>query len=242
MVDRPTGTVTFLFTDIEGSSQLAQQHPEAMPALLARHHAILHHAIEDHHGYVFHIVGDAFHAAFYTVGDALHAALDAQRALLREPWAPAPVKVRMGINTGAAQAGAAEERDADYTGYLTLTRVERVMSLAHGGQILLSNASAELVRSELPDGVTLRDLREHRLKGLLNPEHIWQVDVPDLPYEFPPLESLNAIPNNLPQPLTSFVGREREVADVKRLLATTRLLTLTGAGDHALACSCAMAY
>ena len=230
MSSPPTGTVTFLFTDIEGSTTLAERFRVEMPALLTRHHAILRQAIASHSGYIFQIVGDAFHAAFYTVGDALNAALDAQRALLHEPWTPAPIKVRMGINTGAAQAGATADRDADYTGYLTLTRVERVMSLANGGQILLSNASAELLRSELPDGVTLRDLREHHLKGLLNPEHIWQVDAPDLPHEFPPLESLNAIPNNLPQPLTSFVGRERELAEIKQLLLTTHLLTLTGPG------------
>lgn len=230
MTDLPSGTVTFLFTDIEGSTRLAQQYPHAMPALLARHHAILHQAIEAHHGYVFQIVGDAFHAAFYTVSDALSAALGAQRALVHEPWNPVAVKVRMGINTGRAEAGATEERAGGYTGYLTLTRAERVMSLANGGQILLSNASAELVRGELPADAVLRDMQEHRLKGLLNPERIWQVDTPDLPHEFPQLASLNEVPTNLPQQLTSFVGREKEIAELKKLLQTTRLVTLTGSG------------
>lgn len=106
----PTGTVTFLFTDIEGSTKLAQQYPDSMPALLARHNAILHQMIEAHNGYVFQIIGDSFHAAFYTARDALQAAVDAQRMFVREPWSPAAVKVRMGINTGVAQAGAVEER------------------------------------------------------------------------------------------------------------------------------------
>lgn len=230
MSNLPSGTVTFLFTDIEGSTKLAQQYPDAMPALLARHHAILHQTIQAHNGYVFQIIGDSFHAAFHTVRDALQAAIDAQRLLVNEPWNPAAVKVRMGINTGGAQAGAIEERAGGYSGYLTLTRAERVMSAACGGQILMSHASAELVRGELPQGVTLRDLQEHRLKGLPNPERIWQVDAPDLPHDFPPLTSINAIPNNLPLQLTSFIGRERELAEIKQLLMTTHLVTLTGSG------------
>src|SRR5687768_4232342 len=147
----PTGTVTFLFTDIEGSTKLAQEHPDAMPALLARHHEILHQSIQAHNGYVFQIIGDAFSAAFHTASDALKAALNAQQALSCEAWDPALIKVRMGIHTGAAQAGAIEDRAGGYVGYLTLTRVQRVMSLAHGGQILLSNAATELVRGELPE-------------------------------------------------------------------------------------------
>ena len=226
----PSGTVTFLFTDIEGSTSLAQQFPAELPALLARHHAILHESIARHNGHVFQITGDAFCAAFYTAGDALKAALDAQRGLQHETWHPAPIKVRMGIHTGAAQAGAIEERAGGYVGYLTLTRVQRVMSTAYGGQVLLSNPTAELVRGELPVDVTLRDMGEHRLKGLLNPEHLWQMVAPDLRQDFPPLQSLNAIPNNLPVQLTSFVGREQELREVKRLLGEQRLVTLTGPG------------
>lgn len=226
----PSGTVTFLFTDIEGSTKLAQEYPDAMPALLSRHHAVLQNAIASHNGHVFQIVGDAFHAAFYTVGDALAAALDAQRELLHELWDPAPVKVRMGIHTGAAQAGVLDERAGGYVGYLTLARAQRVMSVASGGQVLVSNATAELARADLPKGVVLRDLREHRLKGLLNPEHIWQVDAPGLPQEFSPLPSLNAIPNNLPVQLTSFIGREKEIEQVKGELTSHHLVTLTGSG------------
>ncbi len=230
MPDFPTGTVTFLFTDIEGSTSLAQQFPAEMPTLLARHHAILREAIETHHGHVFQIIGDAFCAAFHTAPDALQAALDAQRGLQSESWNPAPIKVRMGLHTGAAQAGAIEERAGGYVGYLTLTRVQRVMSTAYSGQVLLSNPTAELVRGELPADVTLRDMGEHRLKGLLNPEHLWQLVAPDLWQDFPSLQSLNAIPNNLPVQLTSFVGREHEIAEVKQELAEHRLVTLTGSG------------
>jgi predicted ATPase/class 3 adenylate cyclase len=230
MPDLPTGTVTFLYTDIEGSTLLAQQFPAELPDLLARHHAILHQAIQVHYGHVFQITGDAFCAAFHTAADALKAALDAQRGLQQEAWHPAPIKARMGLHTGSAQAGAIEERAGGYVGYLTLTRVQRVMSTAHGGQVLLSNPTAELVRGELPTDVSLRDTGEHRLKGLLNPEHLWQLVAPDLRQDFPPLQSLNAIPNNLPVQLTSFIGREKDIAEVKRLLSAARLVTLTGSG------------
>jgi|SRR5579859_98944 len=230
MSTHPTGTVTFLFTDIEGSTSLAQQYPEALPALLARHHAIVSQAIEAHNGFVTQIIGDAFCAAFHTAPDGLRAALHAQRALQREDWSPAPVRVRMGIHTGMAQAEAVGAVAEGYIGYITLARAQRVMSTAQGQQILLSNTSAELVRGELPAGVSLLDLGEHRLKGLLNPEHIWQVVAPDLRQDFPPLPTLNAIPNNLPIQLTSFIGRDKEMAEVRRGFATTRLLTLTGVG------------
>jgi class 3 adenylate cyclase len=200
----PTGTVTFLFTDIEGSTKLAQQYPEALPALLARHHEILHQAIQAQNGYVFQIIGDAFCAAFHTAPEAFKAALAAQRALICEPWNPAPVKVRMGIHTGAAQAGAIEDRAGGYVGYLTLTRVQRIMSTAYGRQILLSNSTAELVRGELPKQVALRDMGEHQLKGLVNPDHLWQLLAPDLPADFPSLQSLKTIPNNLPVQLTKY--------------------------------------
>jgi predicted ATPase/class 3 adenylate cyclase len=230
MMILPSGTVTFLFTDIEGSTALAQQYPAELPVLLARHHAILHQAIETHNGHVFQITGDAFCAAFHTASDALQAALDAQRGLQHETWNPAPIKVRMGLHTGTAQAGAIEDRAGGYVGYLTLTRVQRVMSAAHGGQVLLSNPTAELVRGDLPADVTLRDMNEQRLKGLLNLEHLWQLVAPDVQQDFPALQSLNAIPNNLPVHLTSFIGREKEIAEVRQELTEHRLVTLTGSG------------
>ena len=226
----PTGTVTFLFTDIEDSTGLAQQHPVEMPSLLAQHHSILRQSIQAFHGHVFRIVGDAFCAAFFTATDALHAALQAQRQLQQAAWHPVALKVRMGIHTGPAQAGGAEEVAGGYTGYLTLTRAQRVMSIAYGGQVLISSTSAELLHGELPEGVELRDMGEHRLKGLLNPEHLWQVTAPDLLSEFPAIQSLNAVPNNLPLQLNSFIGREHELAQTKKLLANTHLLMLIGPG------------
>jgi predicted ATPase/class 3 adenylate cyclase len=225
MNNLPTGTVTFLFTDIEGSTKLAQEHPALWESLRERHHAILQSAMEAHNGYVFQIIGDAFCAAFHNVKDGLDAALDAQRKLQAEAWDKTPIRVRMGLHTGAA-----ELHGSDYRGYLTMARVQRVMSTANGRQILISNASAELIRGEFPEGITLRDMKENRLKGLLNPEHLWQVITADLPQDFPPLETLNNIPNNLPIQVTSFVGREKEITEVKQLLSTTRLLTLTGSG------------
>src|SRR5512136_3363396 len=136
----------------------------------------------------------------------------------------------MGINTGVAQAGSNADGSGGYTGYSTLARAQRVMSAAHGGQVLLSNASAEQARDELPQGVTLRDMGEHRLKGLTQPEHLWQIVAPDLVSEFPPLPSLSTIPNNLPVAFTSFIGREREIGEIKGLLNEAHLVTLTGPG------------
>ncbi len=225
MSNIPTGTVTFLFTDIEGSTQLAQAHPATWEAMRARHHAILNDAIAASDGYIFQSIGDAFCAAFHTAQDGLHAALAAQRALQREPWDETPIKVRIGLHTGAA-----EFRDGDYHGYLTLVRVQRTMSVAHGGQVLLSDASAALLRGQLADDLKLREMGEHRLRDIITPERLWQIVAPDLLQDFPPLSSLNIIPNNLPIQVTSFIGREREIAEVKRLLGTTRLLTLTGSG------------
>ena len=228
----PTGTVTFLFTDIEGSTNLAQNYPDEMNSLLERHNTILRQSIEAHNGVVFRITGDAFACAFHTGRDAVDAALEAQRKLLREAWHPTSVKVRMGIHTGAAQAEARMDLGDGYAGYLTLTRVQRVMSAAHGGQVLLSSASAELVRGQLPGDVTLRDMGEHRLKGLVNPERLWQLVAPGLVAEFPPLLSLNKIPNNLPAQPTTLIGREAELSEILQRMNSegVRLLTLTGPG------------
>lgn len=225
MDNLPSGTVTFLFTDIEGSTKLAQGHPDKWEALQQRHHAILQSTIDEHNGFVFQIIGDAFCAAFHTAIDGLSTAIDAQRKLQTENWDGTPVKVRMGLHTGSAELIGNE-----YHGYITLARAQRVMSVAYGGQILLSNASAELIHNELPEGITLRDMKEHRLKGLLNPERLWQIVAPDLQQDFPPLQSFNEIPNNLPVQLTSFVGRENEIAELKQELEAHRLVTLTGSG------------
>ena len=213
------------FTDIEGSTKLAQEHSDAMPALLARHHEILNQAIQAHNGYVFQIIGDAFCAAFHTASDGLNAAIDAQRQLQNENWGETPVKVRMGFHTGEA-----EKRGTIIAGISHLARVQRVMSAAYGGQILLSNATAELIRGQLPEDVTLRDMKENRLKGWTTSEHLWQVVSTELQQDFPSLSTLNSIPNNLPIQVTSFVGREHEIAELKQSLTKTRLVTLTGSG------------
>jgi predicted ATPase/class 3 adenylate cyclase len=225
MPDLPTGTVTFLFTDIEGSTQLWERYPTAMKIALARHDELLRQTIEANAGYVFKTVGDAFCAAFPTASAALLAALMAQRAFDKETWGETgPLRVRMALHVGAA-----EERDGDYFGP-PLNRVARLLSAGHGGQILLSAAVQELIRDQLPTEIVLRDMGEHRLKDLVRPEHVFQIIVPDLPDDFPPLKSLDVLPNNLPIQLTSFIGREKEMAEVKQLLLTARLLTLTGSG------------
>jgi predicted ATPase/class 3 adenylate cyclase len=222
----PSGTVTFLFTDIEGSTKLAQQYPDAMPVLLARHHEILNRCMQTHHGFVFQIVGDSFSAAFHSASDALNAALETQRSLHNESWSPTPIKVRMGIHTGAAQLSI----DNQYSGYATLASTQRIMSAGHGGQILLSGATRELVRDSLPTDANLLDLGEKRLKDLLRPEHLYQLNIPGLPSIFPALKTLDAFLNNLPTQLTTFIGREKEIVELKGELDEHRLVTLTGSG------------
>jgi predicted ATPase/class 3 adenylate cyclase len=221
----PTGTVTFLFTDIEGSSRLWENHTDAMAVALARHDAILQDTVHARGGHVFKTIGDAFCVAFPVAADALEAAVAAQRLLRDEPWEEIEIlRVRMGLHTGSA-----ESRDGDYFGPV-LNRVSRLLAAAHGGQVLLTLATEELVRDHLPDGVTLRDLGERRLRDLNRPERVFQVVAADLPSDFPALRSLEIFPNNLPVQLTSFIGREKEMDEVKRLLGTTHLLTLTGTG------------
>src|SRR5438552_2182425 len=228
--DLSIGTVAFLFTDIESSTKRSEHHPEAMKAAVERHDAILRHAIEANSGYVFRTEGDAFRAAFSTAPQALQAALDAQHALYVEPWREeiAPLRVRMALHTGAV-----EIRDGDYVGP-SLNRMARLLSAAHGGQALLSMATEQLVRDNLPPGVTLRDLGEHHLKDLIRPERIFQLVAPgapwNLPSDFPPLKTLDNRPNNLPIQVTAFIGREKEVAAVCGLLRLpeTRPLTLSG--------------
>ena len=223
----PSGTVTFLFTDIEGSTKLWEQHPDAMKAALARHDAILRQAIAANNGHIIKTTGDGIHAVFETAVKAAAASLAAQQALHAEAWdeiSPQAVRVRMGLLTGEA-----ELRDGDYYGSV-LNRAARLMSIGHGGQILISNTTADLLRDGLPANTKLCDLGEHRLKDLVRPEHIYQLAHPSLPSEFPPIKSLDSLPNNLPVQLTSFIGREKEIAEIKGLLNAARLVTLTGSG------------
>lgn len=184
MTELPAGVVTFVFTDIEGSTRLWEQYPQAMRAALACHDAILRLAIEAHDGVIFGTAGDAFYAAFSSAPAALAAALAAQRALCTQAWEEVgALRVRIALHSGAA-----ELRDGDYFGP-PLNRVARLLAAGHGGQTLLSLATQELVRDHLPPGVVLRDLGEHYLKDLTQPEQIFQLVAADLPADFLPLRT-----------------------------------------------------
>jgi predicted ATPase/class 3 adenylate cyclase/Tfp pilus assembly protein PilF len=219
--------MTFLFTDIEGSTRLWESQADSMRRSLARHDEILRKSIEARGGYVFKTVGDAFCAAFETASDCLDASIDAQLALASEPW-----EVRGGIRARMAlHSGTAEEREGDYFGP-TLNRVARLLGIAYGEQVLVSLVTEELLRDILPAEVALRDLGEHRLKDLMHPERVFQVQRPGLRAEFPALKSLDSRPNNLPTQPTPFLGRARELALVEGLLGdeAVRVLSLTGPG------------
>ena len=216
MNELPSGIVTFLFTDIEGSTRLIEQHPDAMKEGLARHHTLLQHAIGAHHGHVFHVVGDGFCSAFEHAGDALGAALDAQRALHEQSWGEiGALRVRMGLHTGAAEA-----REGEYISSLTLARTQRVAAAGHGGQTLLSSAAAERVGPELPAGTTLRDMGACKLRGLAETEILYQLVAADLPSEFPPLrvEDAGASPAAPLRELVrgQLVGRAAETQQLKQ--------------------------
>ncbi len=224
MIDSSAIT-TFLFTDIESSSMLWENHPERMGSALARHDRILRDAVLRHHGVVVKSTGDGMHAAFEDPRDALAATIDLQAALGESlPDGMLALRVRCGMH-----AGVIERRDGDYFGS-AVNRAARIMNAAHGGQVLLSQTVAHLVRDRLPDGVGLRDLGAVRLRDLSGAENLFQVEHASLRLAFPPLRSLEAVPNNLPQQVTTFLGREREQAEVKTSLAKSRLLTLTGIG------------
>ena len=223
----PTGTVTFLFTDIEGSTKLWEKYPEAMKSALAKHDVILKNAVESNNGHIIKNTGDGIHAVFSTALDSVKAALYAQREIKTSEFlknSEVAILVRMGIHTGEA-----ELRDGDYYGG-TLNRAARIMSIGHGGQILISETTLQVAREHFPEEVSSLDLGMHFLKGLNRPEHIYQLNGSGLQQEFPPLRSLTHATNNLPAQLTSFIGRERELAEAKSRLEDARLLTLIGPG------------
>ncbi|HXY94962.1 MAG TPA: adenylate/guanylate cyclase domain-containing protein [Acidimicrobiia bacterium] len=225
MRELPTGTVTFLFTDLEGSTRLWEEFPDAMQDALARHDEILRDAIAAHDGSVVKTTGDGVHAVFVDAVAAARAARDAELVLGGEPWVGVPaLQVRMGLHTGPA-----ELREGDYYG-TAVNRAARLMSVAHGGQIVVSLTTEELLRDAATDDFTLLDLGEHRLRDLSRPERIFQLGAPGLPAEFAPLRSLDAFAGNLPAQVTSFVGRERELATVSGALDEARLVTITGVG------------
>ncbi len=222
----PAGTVTFLFTDIEGSTQLWEQHPHTMPTALARHDVILHQAIESHGGVVFKTVGDSVHAVFARASDALVAGLAAQRALDIEPWeSSGPLRVRMALHTGAA-----ELRDGDYFGG-PLNRVARILALGHGGQVLLSHATHDLVADDLPDRTTLHALGEYHLKDLTRPEQIFQLVCLDLPADFPPLGTIDTPPPSQPAPPSPLLATKLYIPPPRpHLVARPRLVERIQAG------------
>jgi predicted ATPase/class 3 adenylate cyclase len=223
--DLPTGTVTFLFTDIEGSTKLLQELGETYIAVQDDHARIMREAISQGDGREIRTEGDSFFAVFPTPSGALGAAVTAQRALGAHAWSHGrPLQVRMGLHTGEGRLGG-----DSYLG-IDVNRAARIAAAGHGGQVLLSDATRALVEHVLPDGVTVRNLGDHRLKDLAHPEHIFDLVIRGLPSDFPALKSLDARPNNLPLQLTSFIGRRREIQQITDLLRQARLVTLTGPG------------
>jgi predicted ATPase/class 3 adenylate cyclase len=226
-VDLPSGVVTFLMTDIEGSTRLWEEAPDAMRAALARHDAIAAHVVAGHAGFVIKPrgEGDSTFSVFARATDAVHAARALQSALAEEPWPDAArLRVRVAVHTGEADLGV-----DDYYG-TAVNRCARLRSIAHGGQVLVSEATAGLVREMLPEELSLRDLGHQRLRDLAEPERVSQLLHPSLPSDFPALRTIDLVPNNLPYQVSTFVGREAEMTKIRELLRGTRLLTLTGAG------------
>ncbi|HKF37501.1 MAG TPA: adenylate/guanylate cyclase domain-containing protein, partial [Ktedonobacteraceae bacterium] len=227
MRELPTGTVTLLFTDIEGSTHLLQQLGEHYADLLAQCRQLLRSAFQHWNGQEVDTQGDAFFVAFARASDAVAAAVAGQRALASHPWPEGvTVRVRMGMHTGEPHLVS-----EGYVG-LDVHRTARIMSASHGGQVLLSRTTRDLVEQALQEEVSLRDVGAHRLKDLQPPGQLFQLVISGLPADFPPLKTLDSHPNNLPIQPTSLIGREKEVTSVQHLLdrEDVRLLTLTGPG------------
>jgi predicted ATPase/class 3 adenylate cyclase len=231
MSELPSGTVTFLFTDIEGSTKRWEHDAGVMRSALGRHNALLDEAVARHGGRAFKTIGDAIQAAFPTAAEALAAAAEAQRGLYDEDWAAfgeaaIGLRVRMAVHTGSA-----DPVDGDYLAPC-LNRLARLLQATHGGQVLVSQASAQLAQDPLPSSLALKELGRYRLRDLLEPERVFQLLIPGLPEAFPPPRTLDQHPHNLPLALTSLVGREQEIAEAEALLLRPeiRLVTLTGPG------------
>lgn len=221
----PDGEVTFLFTDIEGSTRLAQRYPDSYTSILERHNEILSEAATTYNGFVFKTMGDAYCISFDDPGDAINAAVQCQRNIETEEWACENVRVRMGLHKGEATWSG-----NDYAGYLTLSKVQRIMSSAHGGQIILSEKVIDNVKERFNNGLTFKFLGERRLKDLVKPEKIYQLTAPGIQEEFPPLKTLDERGSNLPLQPTRFIGRKKELKNIRELMQETRLLTLLGSG------------
>jgi predicted ATPase/class 3 adenylate cyclase len=228
MTSLPTGTVTFLFTDIEESTRLLQELGDRYEDVETQHARILRQAIADGGGTVVRTEGDSFFAVFPKPTGALEAVIRAQRALAEEAWPHGePVRVRMGMHTGEGRTGGSGS-SGDYIG-IDVNRAARIAAAGQGGQVLLSETTRSLVEAAVPEGVTIRELGEHRLKDLEHPQHLYDLVIEGLPADFPPIRTL-AVPSNLPQERTSFVGRGKEIEEVTGLIDQNRLVTLTGPG------------
>lgn len=233
MVNPPGGTVTFLFTDIEGSTRLSQEFPDSLHTALDRHHAILEKSITSNNGFVFDIVGDAFCCAFENTEDAVKSAVEIQTRLSEERWDKAVIKIRIGIHSGKA-----EWNGNTYMGYITLARSARVMSAAYGEQILISEDAFALLknphalRGNGDENISFRDLGERRLKDVIQPIRLYQITAQGLREDFPPLKTLDARANNLPIQLTSFIGRDSIIRELKDELKKSRLITIIGTGGN----------
>jgi len=223
MAELPTGTLTFLFTDIEGSTRLLHELAAQFGPTLERHQALIREAVETHHGLEVHTEGDSFFCVFNTAGEGLAAAVDIQRNMAAETWIDDhQVKVRIGVLTGVAVLGG-----DDYVG-IDVHRAARISETGHGGQILVSASTRVLGEAGIPDGVTFLDLGEFHLRDLDQPEHLFQLAIQGLESNFPPLRKLDVGPTNLPRAPSSFVGRDRERQTVEKLLGESRLVTITG--------------
>jgi predicted ATPase/class 3 adenylate cyclase len=221
----PSGTVTFLLTDLEGSTRLWEQDPEAMKAAMVRHDELLEKTIAAHEGFVFARMGDGMAAAFARASEAVSAAAAIQRALADEPWRTAsPLRARIGLHTdeGVVFDGGYANRP--------INRCSRLMAAAHGGQVVVSGATEALVRDQLPGGLGLIDLGEHRLRDLGRPTRVFQLNAAGCREDFPPLRTLDAFPGNLPAQVSSFIGRQAEVARITSALGDSRVVTITGVG------------
>ena len=221
----PSGSVTFLFTDIEGSTKLAQKNNDAYLAALDKHHEVLYEVIDSNNGFVFKIIGDSFCCAFNNSTDAVNAAIKSQIKLKSIDWKDTEIKVRMGIHSGEA-----EFINKDYSGYVTLSRSQRIMSVAYGEQILITQEVFDILKENHETEFSFKDFGERKLKDIIKPEHIYQIVSEGLKTDFPPLKSLDARQNNLPTLVSQFVGRRKEIDEIKQLFTKIRLLSLTGAG------------
>src|SRR5215471_12047711 len=213
MPDLPGGTVTLLFTDIEGSTRLLQQLGERYAEMLAECRQLLRAVFHRWHGHEVDTQGDAFFVAFARASDAVSAAVEMQRTLATHVWPNGvTVRMRIGLHTGEPQLSS-----EGYVG-LDVHRAARIMSAGHGGQVLLSHTTRDLVEHDLPTEVSLRDLGVHRLKDLQHPGYLFQLVIAGLPADFPPLRTPDMCPHNLPVQPTPLIGREKEVTLVQKLL------------------------